>query len=115
MSTNNTREDLINRLLRLENDIDGLILQLQDYEWDYDGVPVLLEREKMIAILKRWHVGQIPTEALYQWADFIELREDIDFLAKDRELLSMIVHSLANPALEGEMTKEKCAEFLKLL
>lgn len=108
---NEKRIALLNHVLKAEIGFQDSIKELSLYDWDYVGSPAILDKGIIKDILTRYIAGQLDTAAIYEWADFIELREDIDYPEQEDAIISEILHILANPALEGELTRER-AEFL---
>lgn len=104
MKTNEKRIALLKKILKAEDGFQTYIKELSNYRWDYDGAPILLDKETVKDILTRYVAGKLGQEAVYEWADFIELRDDIDYPENEEDLLAEILHELANPATEGELT-----------
>ena len=80
------RTSLIERLLKANDDFPLLAKELSRYEWDFGGIPVLLEKEHVEDILERYVEGKIDADFLHEWAEFIELRDDIDYPEEDIEV-----------------------------
>lgn len=73
---------------------------LADFPWDSDEELVLLERQHVTAVLKRYLRGEISSKEVEDWANVIECREDIGY-----EEIADVVHLLANPAITEELTE----------
>jgi hypothetical protein len=107
MKKNEERRVLLKKALYLDDDFSMIVKKLSEYEWDYEGIPVILDRETLKNILSRYLSGELSQTAVYEWADFIELRDDIDYPEENENLLSEIIHDLANPRIEGELTMDR--------
>jgi hypothetical protein len=111
MKTNEKRIVLLKTVLKAQDGFQTSIKELSHYSWDYDGAPALLDKPAVKDILTRYVAGELGQEAVHEWADFIELRDDIDYPENEEDLLAKILHELANPQIEGELTLDR-ARFL---
>ncbi len=66
-------------------------------------------------MLQKFLNGLIPATAVEDWADLIEVREDVDYPESQKDVISDIICQLANPVLEGSLDADKAREFLALL
>lgn len=115
MKNHEKRIELLNQILKAETGFQAAIKELSHYDWDYDGSPSILDKEIIKNVLTRYATGQLDLAAIYEWADFIELREDIDYPADQEDEISEILHALANPDTEGPLTLDRAEFFLNLL
>ncbi|AEP09831.1 hypothetical protein [Micavibrio aeruginosavorus] len=111
MNNDEQRMSYLHNVLMLDPSFLESVRRLNDMEWDFSGDPVFLERALIRNILDRYLKGILVADDVYQWADFVELREDIQFHAED-DIIPSIVHALANPALEGALTPDSAKTFL---
>lgn len=111
----NNRLDLIENFIRYNGDLRQIAKDLNQFQWDYEGQPAILDKQALQIVLRRYANGDLSVNDIYKWADFLELREDIDFAERDAEQLSEIMHALANPLLEGELTQERAKKWLSEL
>jgi hypothetical protein len=91
------RHDLVLALLDLSPERQRVLAALRAFPWDSDGA-VELEPRMLRVTLERTARGTHSVEELAQWADDIEVREDI---AMTDARVRAIIHVLANPYLEG--------------
>jgi hypothetical protein len=82
-------------------DIPGILKAHGDYS-----------KQDFLNVLKKCRDGLISYEDLENWADAIELRDDIGFEAD--EMLE-IIFELANPDINGQLSKERLEEMIKEL
>ncbi|NBX67029.1 MAG: hypothetical protein EBQ96_08550 [Proteobacteria bacterium] len=111
MTKDDERIFILTKILRLETDVTPLIKQMSDYSWDFVGQTALLDKTILRSVLSRYAAGDLTADAIYQWADFLELLEDVDYPADEADTISAILHELANPDLEGTLSPER-AEIL---
>lgn len=104
MQTEDKRKQLLEDIVLYRGNIEQSIKELQSYSWDYEGETVLIEKGVLKNILQRFVNGDLTVSDIYTWADFLELREDIDYQKHEDSLLSNIIYRLANPDLEGKLT-----------
>ena len=109
------RTFLIKQLLKAKDDFPLLVQRLDQYEWDFDGTPVLLEKKHLKNILSRYLKEEVSDDFLYEWAEFIELRDDIDYLEEDEETLLEIIHNMASPQTEGNLTHARVKGWVEKL
>lgn len=107
-------EVLIN-LVAFSKPVDDLTSDLSNFDWDYDGDPLIVTASDMKLLLNRFLVGERTAEELEAWANLIEGREDLEFEDQQSEAIENVVYSLANPVLQGAITPEFCKELLATL
>ena len=77
---------------------------------------VVLTRNHVISILKRYLSSELSSEDIESWANIIESREDIGYEENFEELLNDKVFELANPLLTESLSEnlaEKISSQLK--
>ena len=87
---------------------------LSRFPWDVEEPLVVLMPNHCVAVLDRFLRGELSSGQVEQWANALEVREDLDFQS---EIVGEVVHRLANPVLEGPLTaaaakqlRSRCAE-----
>jgi hypothetical protein len=115
MKNHEKRIELLNQALKMDGDFQSAIKELSHYDWDYDGAPAILDQAIIKNILTRYVTGQLSTATVYEWADFIELREDVDYSQDGEDIIANILHMLANPDIEGELTVQRAESFIQQL
>jgi hypothetical protein len=102
------RRNLVLALLELSMDRQLVMAGLSAFPWDSDTA-VEFEPWKLRVTLERAVAGKHSVEELAQWADDIEVREDVQMTdACVRE----IIHVLANPDLEGPTTVARLRDWI---
>jgi hypothetical protein len=62
-----------------------------------------MRKSDFVSIVQRFLDGVLSTDDLENWANAIESRDDIGF---ENNELSEFIFDLANPVINGEITKE---------
>ncbi len=92
------------------------VLQLQramgELDWDYQGAPVVLNREHILNVLCRHLTGEVDASAIELWANLIESREDIIFENGREKWVANAVFELANPLLTEPLTLRRVSELV---
>lgn len=78
---------------------------------EFWGGASALNKKELVSSLCSFLAGK-NAEELEHWANLIEMREDIDLDEEFEKLINDIVYKLANPKLEGELTKRGCQNYL---
>lgn len=115
MTDQERRIALLNKILQAENNFLSSIKDLAQYPWDFDGVPAVLDKSILKQILSRYIAGQMSQTLVYEWAEFLELREDVEYPENEHHAIESILHEFANPDLEGELTLARAQFLLKTL
>lgn len=109
------KDNVVKDAIEFKKPFGDLEAQLSSFSWDYDDAPVFVTRGDLKNVLSRFLQKELTADDVHHWADFLELRDDVDFLSHDSDLLPDMMHSLANPYLEGKLTEEKAAALIKIL
>jgi hypothetical protein len=107
-----SRTETLNDLALLQGDIRILVKELSLYTWDVGSPLVKISAENFSNILKRSINDEIDFETLSNWANAVECRDDLEF---ENEEMQEIVFELANPEINGEITKERLNAIVLLL
>ena len=111
MSGVQNRLALINQILKLDDNFSSSMERLSGHEWDFEGQPVMLNENVLKDVLVRFVAGDLNSATIYKWADFLELRDDVDC----PENVAEIVHELPNPDTEGHLTPDRAKILLAKL
>jgi hypothetical protein len=106
------RIECLNELLEFKVSLSTLSKNLSEFDWDYDEEPTLIKVHHILKVLQSYLDEKLSASDLEGWANLIEGREDLDFDPKHAEELEDIFHSLANPVLEGKISKIKCTDYI---
>lgn len=110
-------KELLNALLRFENpeELIAITKALSVYDSNRGNDLVNLTRENIISILERYLQAELSRKNVEDWASAVECREDIEFGMDDDDVTMDVIHDLANPALEGDLTPKAAAALIEKL
>lgn len=109
------RMDTLKSLVSLTKSLDEISSNLAMFDWDYEGEPLVVTPPQVIEVLQLYISGGMGADALEQWANILECREDIAFEKNGEGELENVIYCLANPELEGDITSDRCEQFVKEL
>jgi hypothetical protein len=96
-----TREEAVQALVRFDRPLEALRAGIVGYPWDWEGPTLaVLKREHLIEALSRWQAGDLSDHEVENWADLVEVRDDLDHDPED-PVVADAVFNLANPLLHG--------------
>lgn len=105
----------LNAVINMQPDYGIAMKALEEYGWDFNGNPLMIQSSVFKEILSGFVEEKIAATDIHIWAEFLELREDVDFFENDEPILSQILYELANPDLEGELTKDRAKSLISQL
>lgn len=88
----------------LQGNIQSLENDLSSFSWDSEIPLYSIGVEDFIYVLKKSLNDEIDFETLISWANVLECRDDLGF---ENEALQEFVFELANPEINGDITKER--------
>jgi hypothetical protein len=101
------RAEILQELARFETPTEPLLQELRAFGWDWSGAPLLvLTKADLLRVIDRFLAGQISAAQLQQWAENLELREDVAFDERDAELLDDIFFRIATPEINEPLTHD---------
>lgn len=106
------RKDILTDLFFFKADLSELQNELSQYPWDAEEPVLILSRRDLTHVLDRCIENEITFDDIVTWANVIECRDDLDF---EVEEMQEIVFELANPELNGEITKKRLEEIMNEL
>jgi hypothetical protein len=98
--------------IELSEPLESAKAKLQMFPWDYDGVGLRMTRVHMANILRRFLAGEIGADVIVDWADTLEVRPDLDYAPQDHDWLTDRLFELANPSINGNLTRERAIKLL---
>lgn len=108
-----TRRELLQGLIELTAPPEEIAERLSRFEWDSEEELVTLESTHLRAVLEKFIDGSLPAGTVETWANALEGREDIRI--SEASPAGDILFELANPVLQGELTRERAKHLLKKL
>ncbi len=100
------REELLRELIAGRSRSADITSQLAAFGWDSDAELVSLSRTDALTIVERYLRDEASAEAVREWADAVEAREDIGYEQGAEEVLSNFIFELANPEITRPLTQE---------
>lgn len=107
----NRRAEILEELLIFEKPPAPLMRELSAYGWDWPGAPLLVvKKEDLLRLIDRFLSRSIGAEQLQEWAENLELREDVAFDEAEEELLDDMFFRIATPFINEPLTDEAARE-----
>ena len=98
-----TREEAVRSLLAFDRPLDELRERVAAFPFDWDGAPLgTLRRDHVLAVLARWQSGELNHAEVEEWANLIEVRDDLVH-DPDDPAVAEAVFDLANPIIQGPL------------
>jgi hypothetical protein len=104
MGTDEDRRALLAALVRYELPVEPVLNQLASLPWDSTEEMVRIGVSDIVAILNRFIDGELSAEQVTEWADLLEVRDDVGIDPRHGNALREIVFRLANPNLRDAVT-----------
>ena len=104
----NRRAEILNELVRYELPSAPLMQELSALGWDWlgDTPLVTIKKKDILRIIDRFLGGDISAEQLQEWAENLEVREDVAFDEVDEKLLDNVFFRIATPFINEPLTVE---------
>ena len=103
--------DLVCQLLDCSRPLSAVLVELSKFGWDCDKPLASLTVGHVSAMLSRYLLGDDSTEQVEQWANAVELRDDVSVDLES--VVGATLHELANPALACPLTPERASTLLR--
>lgn len=98
-----TREEAVQALVAFDRPLDELRECVAAFPFDWDDAPLAtLRRKHLLAVLARWQRGKLTPAEVEDWANLVEVRDDLDHDPTDPAVAGA-VFDLANPELQGQL------------
>jgi len=108
------RMALITELITLSRPLDDILRDLARHSGDPDAELANVERGHVVSMLERYLSGELDEATVEEWADAIELRDDIG-LAENDKLLQQALFDLANPPVAEPLTAPRAKTLISML
>lgn len=103
------RIDVLIDLISFRGKLIDLQNELSTYPWDVAESVLTISKSDFVNILERSVENEISFEELEDWANTIECRDDLDFEFNE---IQEAIFELANPAINGSITKSRLIEMI---
>lgn len=109
------RETTLRCLLEFSTSINDLRSQLEQHKWDCATPLVVLKAEHINSVLSRFSSGDLSENEVEEWANLLELRDDISFDEENKNAIKSVLYELANPYLTYPLTTSRARHLSALL
>lgn len=106
------RRAVLRDLIDFNRPIRDLRMDLGEFPWDIDEELITLTAGDVDRILRRYLAGELSAKEVEDWAETLEVREDVGFDELPNEQVLEAVHFLANPCLHGDLTEATAREWI---
>lgn len=100
------RKMLLERLVAYELPIEPVLEGLSYFPFEAAAVLVCIQRTHVVSIIDRFVAGELNAEQVTDWADQVEVRDDLGLEESHRVVLRDALFRLANPNLREPVTLE---------
>lgn len=104
-----TRIDILQDLVWFKGELQALQYELAQYSWDTQNPILIITNNDIVNVLRSSIDNRISIDEISEWANLIECRDDFGFV--DAGSLE-IIFELANPEINGQITKERLEEMI---
>lgn len=104
------RAESLQQIISFGTNRDDAYAALLKHSWDSESELVVASRQLLSDVLQKYLAGDISSDDLEEWANFIECRDDIDYSE-----IEDYIYALANPQLMGSIDREKIAKMVELV
>ena len=103
----NRRAEILQALVRFDKPTEPLLRELGSFGWDWNEAPLLvLKKGDLLRVVDRFLTGEIDAAQLQQWAENLEVREDVAFDDHEEALIDDVFFRLATPEINEPLTRE---------
>jgi hypothetical protein len=103
------RRELVQALVRYELPIEPVLEELASIEWDSEPLVVLHARD-VLAILDRFLTMELTADQVTDWADRLEVRDDVELEPSYSAQIREWIFQLANPNLRRDVSTQVVQE-----
>jgi len=112
----NRRAEILRELVRFEKSTAPLKSELGSFGWDWVGEPlVILQKNDLLRIIDRFLNGDISAVQLQEWAENLEVRDDVRFDEREKDLLDAVFFRIATPFINEPLTVASVSEMKRKL
>jgi hypothetical protein len=101
-----TREDLLSKLIHFTAPVEELGKKLSAFEWDSEDYLVTLTRIQISEVIKQFLNKKITAEELVEWANAVEMRDDIEYEPGHEKIIASSLFELSIPEINFPINEE---------
>lgn len=107
------REDALRDLVQRRAPVPEAIAALARFPWDSDTELVALTRADAVRVLQDYLAGTLTAEDAQQWADALEVRDDVGREPGFADELTEFLFEMATPEVAGPLTPELATQWVQ--
>ncbi|SFD18456.1 hypothetical protein [Pseudoalteromonas denitrificans] len=105
-----TKEEALLAIVRFDDNKNDAFSQLVKFPQKYEAPIIEVTPLMLLHVLKLYTASKISTDELEFWADFIDIREDINSDKIEDE-----IYALSNPELMGAINTQTISKLIHIL
>lgn len=109
-----TRTELLGDLLAAKTPFAPIAAALANFRWDSPPL-VVFQRAHVVSVLRRYLAGELQASEVREWAELVEVRDDIEFEGGHDEAAKEALFTLATPETQGQLDTGLAASLIASL
>ncbi|WP_286235654.1 hypothetical protein [Thalassotalea sediminis] len=93
------RSELIKGIAQIGANYSDYKKEIQEYPWDCDSELYFLTKQDLLSVFSRFESGELDSDAIENWANFLECRDDLGYESDYEDELRDMIFLLANPVI----------------
>jgi hypothetical protein len=110
-----TRKELLSKLIHFKAPVEELSKKLTNFPWDSESYLVTLTRAEISNAINLFFEKKITLEALVDWANFIEMRDGIEYEVGYEKIIATTLFELSTPEINDPINEENLRNMLTRL
>lgn len=106
------RKQILLEIFNVEGDLAKLQNEIIEYHWDSEIPFLIVSKGDLAKTIQKFIISDTLFLEVENWANLLECRDDIRY---EPEELKEYIFELANPYLNGEITKERLQDIINEL
>jgi hypothetical protein len=92
---------------------NSLLGELQEELSRYDlNDPIIISRQTLLVALRRFLAADVRKDDLVDWANQIELHDEVQYEPRFNDVISDALFSISSPEINGPITSELCQRLI---
>ena len=93
------RTEVLKNLAVLSMPTAKLKNELHKFSWDSENPLIVFKKEYLLQVIDKFQKNKITLSELIEWANLLEVREDIEYEKPYDAQINKIIFTIANPEL----------------
>jgi hypothetical protein len=110
-----SRAELLRSLIERPEKAKVIAQELRAFSWDSEKTLVVMHAEDVLRVLAAYQSGSLEAAQITDWAEALEMRDDVKLDPKCEDLLRTVIVQLANPDLGGALSLDRAQTLTKQL